>query len=293
MFEIEDLFDLTIEGAFASKEEFMSFAQGATKEELFELMTPGAFESSDELSSFLVKKKDDTESVSEVGSSVSQETPEQAPGQQIPVEQQVPGVEIPAVQTTEVVSEEVTPQAITDETVMDSQADGGTLRGRAFDSFELVEPTKVEEVATIEDNVLAELGIDQDDYNAWKEENLRPESKSYKFFKEILLNDEGTAFERQETVNKRIGQYLASKLNQDLEELDAVDDRAMRQILQQQLQEKRKKIIDLLPAYKKETVTDEQEDRRKLLERLNNLLRTRLKRRENPPIDNNRSSIFS
>jgi len=272
MFELEDLFDLTLDGAFANKEEFLGFANNASSQDILSILKPGVFSSKEELESMVVKKKESTDTVSQLGdgSSVSQETPEQAPGQQIPVEQQIPGVEIPAVQTTEVVSEEVTPQAITDETVMDSQADGGTLRGRAFDSFELVEPTKVEEVATIEDNVLAELGIDQDDYNAWKEENLRPESKSYKFFKELLLNDEGTAFERQETVNKRMGQYLASKLNQDLEELDAVDDRAMRQILQQQLQEKRKKIIDLLPAYKKEAVTDEREDRRKLLERLEN-----------------------
>ena len=277
MFELEDLFDLTLDGAFANKEEFLSFANDASPEEILSILQPGAFSSKEELESMIVKKKESTDTVSQLGggSSVSQETPEQAPGQQIPIEQQVTGVEIPAVQTTEVVSEEVTPQAITDETVMDSQDDGGTLRGRAFDSFELVEPTKVEEVATIEDNVLAELGIDQLDYNAWKkgwlgEENLRPESSSYRFFKELLLNDEGTAFERQETVNKRIGQYLASKLDQDLEELNAVDDQAMRQILQQQLQEKRKKIIDLLPAYKKETVTDEREDRRKLLERLNN-----------------------
>ena len=339
MFELEDLFDLTLDGAFANKEEFLGFANNASPEDLLSVLKPGAFSSKEELESMLVKKKEptDMESVSEVGSSVSQETPEQAPGQQIPIEQQVPGVAIPAVDkqtpivpprqgvrknpdgsesthlmATETLDgenwvsfptlfqdpdgtwvdmsdrpwEEAYEEAKRRGEVIDFGTDKEAainfgegswkdqqdkpLRGRAFDSFELVEPTKVEEVATIEDNVLAELGIDQDDYNAWKEENLRPESKSYKFFKELLLNNEGTAFERQETVNKRMGQYLASKLNQDLEELNAVDDQAMRQVLQEQLQQKRKKILDLLPAYKKETITDEREDRRKLLERLEN-----------------------
>ena len=44
MFEIEELFDLTIEGAFESPEDFNAFASQATPEELFSVMVEGAFE---------------------------------------------------------------------------------------------------------------------------------------------------------------------------------------------------------------------------------------------------------
>lgn len=58
MFEVEDLFDITKQGAFSNKEEFLNFAKEATKEELFDLMEVGAFSSIEEFkSSFSEKKK--------------------------------------------------------------------------------------------------------------------------------------------------------------------------------------------------------------------------------------------
>ena len=70
MFEIEDLFDLTIEGAFESPEEFSAFASQATPEELFSVMIEGAFESPEELSASF-KKKDETDMVSASGAGFS------------------------------------------------------------------------------------------------------------------------------------------------------------------------------------------------------------------------------
>lgn len=247
MFEIEDLFDLTLEGAFANKEEFLLFAKDATNEELFSLITPGAFENSDELSSFLVKKKDepDMESVSEDGLLEQQEVVEEKPLPFTPIASKLQ----PVAETTEVVAEAEKP-----------------LEGKTFQDFELatIEPLPVEE---IEANVLTELQINPSDYNAWKEENTRPESKSYRFLKEILLPREGVEFERQETVNKRINSYLASQLNKDLETLSAVEDPQLKATLDQEYRIKRQKLLQLLPTYEKETVLDERKDREQLLNR--------------------------
>ena len=59
MFEIEDLFDLTIEGAFPNKEEFIQFASNASDEDLYSVLQEGAFIDVDEFVS--LKKKDETE----------------------------------------------------------------------------------------------------------------------------------------------------------------------------------------------------------------------------------------
>lgn len=59
MFEIEELFDLTIEGAFEGPEDFNAFAKQASPEELYSVMIEGAFESPEELEASF-KKKDDT-----------------------------------------------------------------------------------------------------------------------------------------------------------------------------------------------------------------------------------------
>ena len=70
MFEIEELFDLTIEGAFESPEDFNVFATQATPEELYSVMIEGAFESPEELEASF-KKKDETDMVSESGAGFS------------------------------------------------------------------------------------------------------------------------------------------------------------------------------------------------------------------------------
>jgi hypothetical protein len=70
MFEIEELFDLTIEGAFESPEEFSFFASQASPEELYSVMIEGAFESPEELEASF-KKKDETDMVSESGAGFS------------------------------------------------------------------------------------------------------------------------------------------------------------------------------------------------------------------------------
>ena len=70
MFEIEELFDLTIDGAFESPEDFNAFATQATPEELYSVMIEGAFESPEELEASF-KKKDETDMVSESGAGFS------------------------------------------------------------------------------------------------------------------------------------------------------------------------------------------------------------------------------
>ena len=58
MFEIEELFDLTIEGAFEGAEDFNAFAKQASPEELYSVMIEGAFESPEELEASFKKKND-------------------------------------------------------------------------------------------------------------------------------------------------------------------------------------------------------------------------------------------
>jgi hypothetical protein len=67
MFELEDLYGYTLDGAFATKEEFLDFASKATNDELYSYMVEGAFKDVDEFSASLKKKED--ASVSESGTS--------------------------------------------------------------------------------------------------------------------------------------------------------------------------------------------------------------------------------
>ena len=69
MFEIKDLFALTLEGAFASEEEFLQFAASASDEDLYSVMEDGAFADLNEFVS--LKKKDETT----VSSGQDQSTP--------------------------------------------------------------------------------------------------------------------------------------------------------------------------------------------------------------------------
>lgn len=58
MYEIKDLFALTLKGAFASEEEFLQFAASASDEDLYGVMEDGAFADLNEFVS--LKKKDET-----------------------------------------------------------------------------------------------------------------------------------------------------------------------------------------------------------------------------------------
>lgn len=60
MFEVDELFDLTKEGAFNTLQEFKDFAAAASLEDIYSILKPGAFKTPEELNS-LLKKKDGTE----------------------------------------------------------------------------------------------------------------------------------------------------------------------------------------------------------------------------------------
>ena len=57
MFEIEDLFELTVDGAFSSLKEFQDFANQVDNATLFSIIKPGAFADLQEFESSLVEKK--------------------------------------------------------------------------------------------------------------------------------------------------------------------------------------------------------------------------------------------
>ena len=57
--DVNELYELTSEGFFETKEEFAEYAKGASDEDLFEVFDEGTFENVDDLKSYL-KKKDDT-----------------------------------------------------------------------------------------------------------------------------------------------------------------------------------------------------------------------------------------
>jgi hypothetical protein len=57
MFEIEDLYELTLDGAFSSVEEFKDFANGSSTEDLFSVIQEGAFSSIEEFKESLTQKK--------------------------------------------------------------------------------------------------------------------------------------------------------------------------------------------------------------------------------------------
>ena len=66
MFEVNDLFDLTKEGAFDSLQEFKDFTEVASIEDIYSILKAGAFESPEQLNS-LIKKKDVSDSVTKDG----------------------------------------------------------------------------------------------------------------------------------------------------------------------------------------------------------------------------------
>ena len=79
MFELENLFELVKDGAFSSKEEFLSVAKNLSSNELFSILKEGSFGSVEELESILKKKKDTTVLPSEDGLLESQKDIEKKP----------------------------------------------------------------------------------------------------------------------------------------------------------------------------------------------------------------------
>ena len=143
------------------------------------------------------------------------------------------------------------------------------ILGDGFDPSTLTAPLENGEIpdpVNTEAKVLSELGIEPIEFKTWKEKNLREESKSYKFFKNILLNDEGEQFEDEQSIQKQITAFLAQKLNKNLALIDEADEEE-KQILIDQNRKDAQIIVDNLKAYEKESITDDQESRRKLLER--------------------------
>ena len=74
MFEIEDLFGLTVDGAFSSLEEFQDFANQVDNETLFSIIKPGAFADLQEFESSLVEKKNQVDTPSDVVEEVTEST---------------------------------------------------------------------------------------------------------------------------------------------------------------------------------------------------------------------------
>ena len=165
------------------------------------------------------------------------------------------------------VQEEVT-ESITEVETPDASLDSSE------EVVELEEPEGIPDPVDTQSKVLSELQINPEEFNSWKEENLRPESKAYDFFKNILLTDEGEQFEDEEKIQKQVSSYLANKLNKNLELIDASDD-ASRQSLIDQNKKDSQTLLNNLKSYNKEAVLDEKEDRRKLLERQEKGLLTR------------------
>lgn len=144
-----------------------------------------------------------------------------------------------------------------------------TLLSDGFDPSTLTAPLEdgsIPDPLDTEAKVLTELEIEPIEFKSWKEENLRPESKSYKFFKELLLNDEGKQYEDEQKIQKQVTAYLAQKLNKNLEAIDAADEEAQKVLIEQNRKDAQT-IVNNLKAYKKETVIDDLESRKNLLRR--------------------------
>ena len=63
MFEIEELYGLTLEGTFKDENEWINFVNSSSPEDVFSVLSEGAFSSVDELKSTVnFKKKSDEES---------------------------------------------------------------------------------------------------------------------------------------------------------------------------------------------------------------------------------------
>jgi hypothetical protein len=149
-----------------------------------------------------------------------------------------------------------------------------TSLGSSEEVVELEEPEAIPDPVDTESKVLSELQINPEEFKSWKEENLRPESKAYDFFKNILLTDEGEQFEDEEKIQKQVSSYLAQKLNKNLELIDESDEFSRKSLIEQNKKDSQT-LLDNLKSYNKEAVLDEKEDRRKLLERQSKGLLTR------------------
>ena len=165
------------------------------------------------------------------------------------------------------VQEEVT-ESITEVETPDTSLDSSE------EVVELEEPEAIPDPVDTESKVLSELQINPEEFKNWKEENLRPESKAYDFFKNILLTDEGEQFEDEEKIQKQVSSYLAQKLNKNLELIDESDEFSRKSLIEQNKKDSQT-LLDNLKSYNKEAVLDEKEDRRKLLERQSKGLLTR------------------
>ena len=87
---------------------------------------------------------------------------------------------------------------------------------------ELTEEDYVNE-DNISDQLLQSNGIDDiEDYRKWDKKNSRKETKTFKFFKELLTSDEGDQFETEKRDYEKIQAYKASKLNRVTEELNKI-----------------------------------------------------------------------
>lgn len=165
------------------------------------------------------------------------------------------------------VQEEVT-ESITEVETPDTSLDSSE------EVVELEEPEAIPDPVDTESKVLSELQINPEEFKSWKEENLRPESKAYDFFKNILLTDEGEQFEDEVKIQKQVSSYLAQKLNKNLELIDESDEFSRKSLIEQNKKDSQT-LLDNLKSYNKEFVLDEREDRRKLLERQERGLLTR------------------
>ena len=74
MFEIEDLYELTLDGAFSSIEEFKDFANGSSTEDLFSVIQEGAFSSIEEFKESLTQKKNQIVTASDGVEEVTEST---------------------------------------------------------------------------------------------------------------------------------------------------------------------------------------------------------------------------
>lgn len=63
MFEIEDLYELSIDGAFKDKNDFLKFAKSASNEDLFSVLQEGSFSDLNEFSKLISSKKKKEESI--------------------------------------------------------------------------------------------------------------------------------------------------------------------------------------------------------------------------------------
>ena len=146
---------------------------------------------------------------------------------------------------------------------------GKKLLSDGFDPSTLTAPLEdgsIPDPLKTEAKVLSKLEIDPIEFNNWKEKNLRAESKRYKFFKQMLLNNEGEQYEDEQKIQKQITAFLAQKLKKNLEAIDAADEES-RKVLIEENRKDGQTIINNLKAYKKETITDDLESRKKLLKR--------------------------